>query len=84
MGIVSLTLGIVALFTWVLPPLGFIIGILGLIFGIIALVKKREKRRAIAGLRMSSVGIIFSIAVLVGLIAGALIMEQLRYDYFWY
>jgi len=84
MGIASLTLGIVALFTWILPPLGFIVGIIGLLLGIIALVAKRQKRRAIAGLVMCFIGIILNIAVVVGLVAGGLIMEQLMYEYFGY
>ncbi len=76
MGIAALTLGSVALFTWMLPPLGFIISIVGIIFGIVAIVQKRQRRRAIAGLIMSGVAIVLSSAVLIGFIAAGLVLEE--------
>ena len=84
MGIAALTLGTVALFTWILPPLGFIVSIIGLVLGIVALVSKQQKRRAIAGVIMCSVGLILNIAVVVGLITAGLILEKLLYQYFGY
>ena len=76
MGIAALTLGFVALFTWMLPPLGFIISIAGIILGIVAIVRKQQKRRAVAGVAMSSVALILSIGVLIGLITAGLLFEE--------
>ena len=84
MAIAALTLGIVALFTWILPPLGFIVSIIGIVLGVVALVKKQQKRRAIAGAIMCSVGLVLNIAVVVGLIAAGLILEELLHQYFAY
>ena len=84
MGIASLTLGVVALCTWIIPPLGIIIGVIGLILGVLALVAKKQQRRAIAGLIMCFIGVILSIGVVVGIVAGGLILEQFMYEYFGY
>ena len=59
-------------------------GIIGIILGIVALVSKTQKKRAIAGLIMCFVGIILNIGVMVGIVAGGLILEQLMYEYFGY
>lgn len=58
MGIAALALGIVALFAWIIIPLGLVVGIIGIILGIVALVSKKQRKRAIAGLIMCFVGII--------------------------
>jgi hypothetical protein len=60
------------------------VGIIGIVLGTVALVSKKQKKRAIAGVIMCFVGIILNIGVMVGIVAGSLILEQLMYEYFGY
>ena len=64
MGLASMVLGIIALFTWLIPPLGLTIAIIGLVLGIIVVVRSLpNKGMAIAGVALSALGALASIAV---------------------
>jgi hypothetical protein len=83
MAIAALTLGFVGLVTWIFPPLGFFISGIGLILGILGLVlSKQQKGRAIAGIILCSIGLVLNIGVVIGLVAAAVLFEQLGGDFY--
>lgn len=60
MSITSLILGIIGLLAWFFPVCGFPTTIVGLIFGILGL-KSSKRKLAIAGLVLSSIGLLVTI-----------------------
>lgn len=61
LAIASLVLGILDLIAWFFPICGLPIGIAGLVLGIMS-IKSESRRLAIAGLIMSAIGLLLSIA----------------------
>lgn len=70
--IAALILGIVGLLAWCLPILGYPVGIAGIILGILGIKKSGMKGMSIAGLIMSCVCILASVANSIAGIAVAL------------
>jgi len=60
MAVASLVLGIVSLIAWFIPLLGLPISIVGLVLGIKS-VKSEKRGMAIAGIVMSSIGLVLTI-----------------------
>lgn len=70
MATAALTLGIVGLFTWIFPFLGFPVSIIGTALAAIVLLMKRPNRKkAMAGLIMCVIGLIMNIIVVVAGVA---------------
>ena len=64
-------MGIASLFTWIPFIVGLPIAVIGLILGLLALTSKTtHKRRAVAGIVTSSIGLILSVIIVIVVITG--------------
>lgn len=73
MATAALVLGIIGLIAWLLPIIGYPVTIVGLVLGIKS-VKSEKRGMAIAGIVMSSIGLVLS---LVNSILGVILLNQM-------
>ena len=73
MATAALVLGIISLATWLIPIIGYPVTIVGLVLGIKS-VKSEKRGMAIAGIVMSSIGLVLS---LVNSIAGVILYSSM-------
>ena len=73
MATAALVLGIIGLIAWLLPIIGYPVTIVGLVLGIKS-VKSEKRGMAIAGIVMSSIGLVLS---LVNSILGVVLYSQM-------
>lgn len=73
MATAALVLGIIGLIAWLLPIIGYPVTIVGLILGIKS-VKSEKRGMAIAGIVMSSIGLVLSI---VNSVLGVILYSQM-------
>ena len=66
LSIASLVLGILAIITCLVWYIGIVLGVLAVIFGVVS-VKKRGRKKAIAGIVTGSIGIILSLLILLAI-----------------
>jgi hypothetical protein len=73
MATAALVLGIIGLVAWLIPIIGYPVTIVGLVLGIKS-VKSEKRGMAIAGIVMSSIGLVLS---LVNSIAGVILYSSM-------
>ncbi|MBR3575257.1 MAG: hypothetical protein IKN97_08850 [Lachnospiraceae bacterium] len=73
MATAALVLGIISLVAWLIPIIGYPVTIVGLVLGIKS-VKSEKRGMAIAGIVMSSIGLVLS---LVNSIAGVILYSSM-------